>query len=67
MNLNPADFPELESVQITVIEETPDGKRYMTYFGSISDIPEVLSARCLPEPGPARESETARLEAVRMN
>jgi hypothetical protein len=44
MNLDPAEFPDLESIEVTIVEETPDGKRYVTIYCSISDIPEFVPA-----------------------
>ena len=44
MNLNPQEFPDVESVEITIVEEHEDGRRTVHTFASLEQVPELLKA-----------------------
>ena len=42
MQLNPEDFPDLESVTVTITEDHPDGARVVHTFTALAAVPTHL-------------------------
>ena len=58
MTMNREEFPDLESVEVTVVEEHADGRRTVRKFADLAQVPELLTAAF----GSAAEQEMNALD-----